>query len=1043
MPRAASEGLILGLDVGANSIGWALVEPSSHNIVRTGARAFDEGVEGDIESGKDESRAKARREARMRRRMLSRRARRLKKLSLILQGAGLLPAGDMSTEEARHNFFTNLDRDLFPGDRTSPDAHVLCYRLRARALDETLAPHEIGRALYHLAQRRGFLSNRKAARKDTEKEEGEVKKAIAQLAADMQAAGADTLGQFFSRLDPEQQRIRARWTSRQMFLDEFEKIWTVQAAHHPTILAADLKKKVHRAIFFQRPLKWKRSTIADCELEKDRKCAPVALLIAQRFRFLQKVNDLEFVNTADGVVGKLTPEQRQALVAKLETQAEISFSKIRTLLKLPKTCRFNFEKEDGDDRLIGNRTAARLIKTLGEQRWAALSLEDRDRIVEDVRSIQKEEAQERRGVKAWGLQGDAATEFGRLAFEPGYCRLSRKALAKIVPRLEQGVQYATARKELYGGQPAPQPLDALPPIESAPIPEIRNPAVQRALTELRKVVNAVIRQYGKPAQVRVELARDLKKTRDDRKDIWKKNQENRKARERAAAAIVAEFPAYQPRRSDTEKYLLAEECQWHCPYTGKTMTMASLFGPSPQFDVEHIIPFSRCLDNSFMNKTLCEISENRNRKLNRTPWEAYGADAKRWDEIMQRVGAFAGNARRAKLQRFQLKDLESLDDFAARQLNDTRYATRLAVRYLGLLYGCNLMGVAPDGRRPIQAGRGQVTGFLRDELGLNEILGDGGQKTREDHRHHAVDALAIALTDAKTVKMLSDAAARALRERRRRFGRVEPPWPSFLDDARRAIGQTIVSHRVSRKVNGPLHDQTLYSKPQKDADGQDCVHVRKRLDKGFTAAMVADIVDPVVRQRVEAHLKAHDNDPKKAFALPENHPVLETKDGRKIPIHKARIRIRQTTMPIGSGRREGRIMSGSNHHIEIFEVKDSKGRIKWDGKLVSRYEAMQRLRNRQPIVHRDHGPDKKWVFSLAGGESVQMKDPESGTPGLFVVTGISEGEITMLRNADARPSKVLRKTRGARVRPAPDTLRKLGAKKVTITPDGEVRRAND
>lgn len=147
-------GFILGLDIGAASIGWALAgfrDGRPQGLRAAGVRAFAAGVEGDISVGRDQSRAAKRREARLRRRMLARRRHRLTKLAGVLQRGGLLPPGALDTPEAIDAFFATLDRDLFPQDLRARDPHVMHYRLRARALDEKLAPYQVGRAIYHLA----------------------------------------------------------------------------------------------------------------------------------------------------------------------------------------------------------------------------------------------------------------------------------------------------------------------------------------------------------------------------------------------------------------------------------------------------------------------------------------------------------------------------------------------------------------------------------------------------------------------------------------------------------------------------------------------------------------------------------------------------------------------------------------------------------------------------------------------------------------------------------------------------------------------------
>ena len=306
--------------------------------------------------------------------------------------------------------------------------------------------------------------------------------------------------------------------------------------------------------------------------------------------------------------------------------------------------------------------------------------------------------------------------------------------------------------------------------------------------------------------------------------------QNEKARENAKRKILDKLGIENARPGDILKVLLAEECNWECPYTGKTICMETLLGPHPQFDIEHIIPFSRSLDNSFINKTLCDIEENRDVKQNRTPYEAYASNESKWHEISSRVKRFRGSAAHAKLRKFQQKELD--EDFAARMLQDTRYMSRLATEYLGLLYGGP---IDADGCRRVQVSTGRMTAYLRDEWGLNAILADGDddEKNRADHRHHAVDAIVIALTDAGTVELLSRSAAIAEERGHRLFAPVEKPWPSFLDDVRRSVDAINISYRVNRRVSGALHEETNYSKPHQGQDEKGKVaeyrHVRKPL----------------------------------------------------------------------------------------------------------------------------------------------------------------------------------------------------------------------
>lgn len=992
---------ILGIDLGAESIGWLLLDFDGERptaIRHAGVHCFDAGVEGDLESGKEESRAKARRDARGQRRQHRRRARRRRKVLRTLQQVGLIPPGSLATPTDIHELILRLDqalREKFIPTGNRVAAHLLPYRLRAKALDECLEPFEVGRALYHLAQRRGFLSNRKASKKDDD--EGAVKAAISELSDKMTAAGARTLGEYFSGLDPEDERIRKRWTSRQMYLDEFEKIWTKQAQFHSQ-MTEEAKARVHAAIFFQRPLKPQTHLIGVCDCDPPHRRAPVALRLAQRFRLLQKVNDLEVLEPT-GFPRPLSSDERAKLIAALEQSGDLTFAKIRgkSILALPKETSFNLEK-GGEKKLPGHRTDAKLAEIFGGK-WPRLSEAERDQIVEDILTFEKSEALAARAQRAYGLDREAALRLAELELEPGYSMHCRKVLRQLVAKMENGTRYATARKELHPEQfQTKPPVDLLPPVNDA-LKNLRNPAVCRALTELRKLVNAIIRRYGKPTEIHIELARDLKRSRKDRQELSKVIRENEKLREKAKERILRELGDQQPTRADIEKVLLAEECGWECPYTGKRFGMQELLGQNPQFDVEHIIPLSRSLDNSFGNKTLCYHEENRNHKRNRTPWEAYAADAKRWHEILERVRRFQGASARGKMRRFLMEAIP--DDFTSRQLNDTRYASRLAAEYVGLLYGGR---ADADHTQRVFVSAGGVTAFLRNEWKLNTILGDGGPKTRDDHRHHAVDALVIALARPSTVKMLADAAENPWQHRRRLFAPIQEPWVGFLEQAREAILRIKVSHRVNRRVAGPLHDESLYSKPHTAPEsrtrGSHNYHIRKPL-ASMSIHEVEEIVDPVVRARVKAVLAEQGGDPKKVFSIAANTPTLAARDGRTIPIRKARIRKSQNIVTIGQGATQRYVAPGSNHHMVILARTGPDGKDReWEGVLVSRLEAAERVRRREPVVQREWGDGRVFRFSLAPGEMFTLED--SNGKGLYIVRSISQNRVEFVKANDAR-----------------------------------------
>ena len=327
----------LGLDIGANSIGWALVEPEEHRIIASGARVFPEGVDA-FDTAKEKSRTQERRVKRGMRRQIARRARRKRELRKLLGAHGLLPA-DVEQQAA----ILSLDP----------------YPLRAKGLDHPLTAYEFGRVMLHLAARRGFLSNSKSD-KGKAKETSEMLKEISELEAEIQSAGHRTLGEHFAALvakpgEKPLTRIRSRHTRRDMLRREFELLWSAQKAHHPSLLTDELKKKLDDpegdatwwmggAIFGQRNLYWPASMVGMCEYEPKERRAPKADRIAQRYRLLAEVNNLKYIDPDSGRVCSLDHDQRAVLLDHLSRTKEMTFDQARKKLNFPQPVRFNLEE---------------------------------------------------------------------------------------------------------------------------------------------------------------------------------------------------------------------------------------------------------------------------------------------------------------------------------------------------------------------------------------------------------------------------------------------------------------------------------------------------------------------------------------------------------------------------------------------------------------------------------------------------------------------------------------------------------------------------
>jgi CRISPR-associated endonuclease Csn1 len=648
----------VGLDLGSASIGWAVIQCvwddsiqdwRPNGIEGLGVRIFTAGTAGDVQKGRDESRAIERRKARGARRGLARRAGRIRGLFLTLVKAGLLPTPPNLNKGPLapmiDQTIKELDIALIKADENA-DSSKLPYYLRAKALDYPLKPFELGRALYHLAKRRGFKSNKRADAKTDSEERGKVKEGIRREAERMQAKGARTRGEMLSKENPEIERIRARYHAREMIEYEFNTIWEKQMDFHPGLLTDELRSEIHKCIFDQRPLKPVDHLVGYCSLEPGRWIkvkrykrrddrpldkprsvsvfkAPRRLALAdplaQQIRLLQRLNDLK-IKYADGTTGVLTPEQRTWLLEQLQ-DGDVSLKDIRKQLGLKKQDGLNFES--GLKSVVGNRTAGKMREILGKT-WDLYTELNKSKLVYQILKSQNiSDLKSKLEAAEWRLEPDIAARLADVDLEDGYLAFSRTACEKLLPGLEAGRSLNSIREEIYGASKPQEAMNELPRVAEA-FPDLRNPVVSRVLTELRKVVKAIIRRWGMPLSFTLELARELKQTREARKAITKKIEERTKEREQAKKALIDGGHVAVPKPRDIDKYLLWKECGGAlaiCPYTGKPIAITDLFSSQSPWDIEHIIPYSRSLDDSFANKTLCWSEFNRNTKHNKLPMD--------------------------------------------------------------------------------------------------------------------------------------------------------------------------------------------------------------------------------------------------------------------------------------------------------------------------------------------------------------------------------------------------------------------------------------
>lgn len=1078
---------ILGLDLGANSLGWALINQSQQKIIASGVRIFPEGVE-DFEQSKEQSKNVTRRVKRGMRRQTKRRARRNRQVRDLLQRVGLLPA--TGTFESKTLF------------ETDP------YELRSRAISEKLALHEIGRALLHLSQRRGFLSNRKTDRAN-DKENSKIKQEINELASEIKSTNSQTLGNFFATLRKESAkreepipRIRNRHTNRQMYIDEYELIWKTQQKYFPGILTQALHDELYGLIFYQRNLYWKKATIGLCELEpKEKRCAR-ADRVAQKFRLLTEINNLRFIDPAKGREEKITayPDLYEKLYNELLKRKEMSFDQIRKKLGFLENVTFNYETQAERKKLLGMPTdAAMANKNIFGKDWYEKPEEERDEIISEV--IKAEGSNDdiellRKAEEEWKATPEAAKRLLTLPLPSGQAKLSRKAMKRLIPYLRRGLPYVSNDETPSALSEVGylRPDQRLTPKKDmlTPPPEISNPVVRQALFEVRTVVNAIIREFGPfkaTDEIHIELARNAKANSVQRKKILQRNKQRETQHEEAAQFCSDQGEL--PNRENRIRYLLWKEQGQICPYSGKRISCSQLF--SSETDIDHILPRSRTLDDSQSNKVLCFRKMN-HEKGNLTPYEWRGtSDPEAYEKMLQCTRSLPYRKR----ERFTRKELDT-EGFIARQLNDTRYISRKVVQYAGQLFD--------NPAKNIICVRGEQTAKIRRLLGLNNILAldssienldlDPGEKNRADHRHHAVDALAVAMTSRATLQKIAkwyddDGSATSQSDSKR----FPLPWSTFREDARRSLNQINVSYKVHRKVSGPLHEETIYG-PTFDHKGQQKngqFVIRKKLE-GLTSDEILCIRDEKIREIVLDRLSNKGVSlEKKKLIFPkglkmkevfnDDHPLVLSEGTRKNPhptiVKKVRVLKKDATIePLQTEETQRDkaqathfVKPGNTHHICIFEW-DENGKRKRDAVFVTLLEASKRLREQNkrikeeekklrkrgiskaefqkqlrairrqviqevPLISRQHPdrPEAKYMFSISKGELVLMEI--DGEEDLFrFVTGAStQGQLYFNRHTVS----------GRQVKPFAKKANTLPAdiKKVTVDPIGRIRWAND
>ena len=556
-----------------------------------------------------------------------------------------------------------------------------------------------------------------------------------------------------------------------------------------------------------------------------------------------------------------------------------------------------------------------------------------------------------------------ASELAKITFQSDYGSLSARAIRKLLPFMKEGHQYSKAAKKVYEVKKEENekpPLDDY--LDLLPKNSLRNPMVEKILNQMVNVVNAIIDQYGKPDEIRIELARELKESAKKRAKAASDIEAATKRNEEIKKKLKTEFPPFNGEvktrvtKNDIIRYKLWSETGEISIYSGQPIKGSDLFANN--YDIEHIIPKATLFDDSFSNKTLCERDWNRE-KGNTTAYDYLKGKLSPvgFEQYIQRVEHLHrdGKISDAKYENLLRSGSAIPDGFLNRDLSITQYITKKARQMLLKV----VRNVTPT--------TGKITDKLREDWGLINVLKElnlskyanlnlveyeknkNGEKIpqikewtkRNDHRHHAIDALTVAFTKHNHIHYYNYLNARhdEKNEEHQNIIKIEqketyqngnkrlikPPMSLAIlrKEAKNHLENTLISFQSNNKVvtsnknktkkkkgvneqesvtpRGQLHEETIYGKSE---------YYEKKLQKvtpKFDEETIMKVAKKRLREALLSRLKEFDNNPKKAFGgknalskkpvwLDENHTVALPEEVELVEI-KHRFTIRKDIDP--------------------------------------------------------------------------------------------------------------------------------------------------
>lgn len=976
---------ILGLDLGSASIGWALVSEDSNGdstnttIIDLGSRIipYDKTEGQDFAKGTGESKNSIRTGYRRARRNYDR-------------------------YQLRREFLikTLIKNNLMPGDELKNLPKLELWNLRAKAAKEKIELNELGRLLLWLNQKRGYKSSRSDANLD-KKDTDYV--AMVKSRHDTIKEHNRTIGEYFYfhlRQD-EFFRVKENVFPREAYIEEFDTIYKTQQLYHKELTNELIAKIRDEIIYFQRPLKSQKGLVAICEFEgftvtagekeffTGPKVAHKSSPIFQIVKIWESINNLR-IRTKNGDELYFTNDQRLKIFDYLDNNEKLTFKNLCKLIgkkeeelyvdrKLYNSgiqgnitnCIFKkilkdipnsenllkldlkiIEDQNKKTYLYDRRTGEGILDTECNSKYVdrIIEYEPLYRLWHTIYSITDIDQCKHTLVKNFNIDIDTAAKLANIDFNKyGYSNKSVKVLRKILPYLFDGYTYSQAM-ELAGYNHSGSltkdenlSRNLLDKIKLLPKNSLRQPVVEKILNQMINIVNELISKYGKPDEIRIELARELKQSKEERNDT--ESFINKRKRENERIAKSLEEYGLRATRNNIIKWRLYEEMDNEekklnatCVYCGKNISLTEAIRGN-DVDIEHIIPKSKLFDDSQSNKTLAHRRCN-STKGNLTAFDFMKSTKSdhEFHAYIERVNKLFQNQLISKTKRDKLlmseKDIP--DNFIDRQLRESQYISRKAREILNTVchnVWCTSGTITAELRH--LWGWDDVTMNLQfskfKSVGLTEFVNwesNHGKNThekevikgwskRDDHRHHAVDALTIACTkqsfiqrfntlnSQKTRTLIEEQVAKNRIEHKEKLSTLEKyiiaMQPISVHEVQKAVSKILISYKSGKKVatkgtrkigssghkrivqnniivpRGPLSEESVYGKI-------------KVLDKQKPIKYLFEnpdlIVKQYIRELVKQRIESCDGDVKKALVQTKKDPIFLDIE-KKIPLEHA------------------------------------------------------------------------------------------------------------------------------------------------------------